>query len=121
MGSVSKSRGSVELTLGERTFDVTPTHKLLDELETRVGRLMSFWLRAGQGDYALGEVVSFIFVVLKHVAPDKERNVDKVYDLVLDEGVIKCSTWCVEFLTAAFSGAKKKDETATGEEPAPAT
>lgn len=120
MTTVSKSRGSVELTLGERTFEVTPTHKLLDELETRVGRLMSFWLRAGQGDYALSEVVSFLFVVLKHVAPDKERTVEKVYDLMLDEGVVKCSTWCVEFLTAAFSGAKKKDPDA-GEEQTPAS
>ena len=103
MSSTNERRGTSELEIGGETYTVTPEMKMLSEIESTVGPIPKLFTRIPAGDYGLGEMASFIFVVLKH-SSDKKWTYPEVYELVIDEGMASIIAFSVEFLTKALIG-----------------
>lgn len=106
----NKSRGEVEFTLDGETYNVRPSFKVISEIESAVGGVMSFLGRLRTGNWTVSEVVSIMQAVLRSQsgAPKTQDIPELVFDA--EDGPVGFIGPIAELLSNAITGGQKEPE-----------
>ncbi len=107
------NRGIIDLVLNGEHFELVPSFKNLDKLETVLNKGAVGFLRndVASGTFKAGDVVSIIQIC---AAPINGRHPkwwtrDGIGDVVMNEGLIDVTTKVTQFIAAALSAGSDTD------------
>lgn len=105
--AANENRGEVAITLAGKEFVLRPTFQCICEIEAQLGMgIMALAKRVSLSNFGMFDV-AVVFTAGMKAGGDDGANLQKVGDMVYQDGLANFSTSMNEFLTMALGGPAK--------------
>jgi len=114
MTAANPERGEVEIELGGKAYPMRPSYRALKEIEATTGRpIMGLLLDGREGGFRVSDLAAVVTAGIQEAGRSRNDsmlkgvNVEKIGELIYEQGLYEAAGPVVEFLINACEGGAK--------------